>query len=145
MNFEIYTPNRGPHLTEADRAIIAYQYIEEGRSLLEISGNSRRILGRHIPKSTAGDVVTSIKHKALIGTRTSRPVLNHHNLQPGRHIGAPKVLSEKQINDLIALTTKDKAHRLMAWSTVAKEAKLPGSRSTIERAMHRRGYGRYRI
>lgn len=33
----------------------------------------------------------------------------------------------------------------MALTEVAKEAKLPGSRSTIKRAIYSRGYGRYSV
>lgn len=133
---------KGSELSEPHRAIIVHEVTTKRTPLGVISANSKRDLGRHLPKSTVHSVA---KHALEAASQDNSHPLEPHNLASYKRSGAPRILSNHNIDQLIAHATKNKPQRLRGWTRIAAELNIKASRGTINSAFFSRGYGRYRV
>jgi len=72
-----------------------------------------------------------------------RQMLSVENVKPSKRSGAPKALSDADVDRLIAHAMLNQEQRGKLWMRIAEECELAHvSRATIYKEFHERGYGR---
>jgi len=86
---------KGPELSEAHRAIIVHEVITKRTPLGIVSANSKRDLGRHLPKLIVYSVA---KHALEAASQDNSYPLEPCNLALYKRSGAPRILSNRNID-----------------------------------------------
>jgi len=125
---------RGREISPATRGVIAYAR-NVGRSPLKVI------------QARTGVPITSIWNNALQSAKQAKihgdSSIHGQNSAPGTRLGRPPLLSQEAINRMTRLATSSYVYRRKTWMTVAREAGIRASRTTVDRAFREAGLGRY--
>ena len=125
---------RGRQVSPATRGAVAYARNLERSPLKTIQARTQ------VPRSTISD---NARHSAKQAKIHGGSSVHAQNSAAGTRSGRPPLLSQEQIDTMLRKSTSSYEWRRKTWMTVAREVGVTASRTTVERAFHEAGYGRY--